>query len=126
MATYQEFLTAYREYLSFAQDPKAKISAIPHPRQSDVMMPFFDADGRPYKENLEATRMAVSLVSELPETRDALLILMHSVRQIAAARATHSPGDVPDHLFPTLFAAHDVFVSAARRELGLPERSGSA
>jgi hypothetical protein len=64
LATYQDFLTAYREYLSFAQDPNAKISAIPHPRRSDEMMPFFDADGRPYKEKLEATRMAVSLVSE--------------------------------------------------------------
>lgn len=126
LANYQEFLTAYREYLSFAQDPAAKISAIPHPRRDDEMMPFFDAEGRPYKEKLEAARMGVSLVSELPETRDALLVLMQRVRQIAAARATHSPDDVPEQLYPALFAAHDAFISAARRELGLSERSGSA
>ena len=121
LANYQEFLTAYREYLAFAQDPKAKISAVPHPQRDGVMMPFFDADGRPYKEKLEAARMGVSLVSELSETRDALLVLMRRVRQIAAARATHSPADMPDQLFPALFAAHGAFLSAARKELGLSE-----
>ena len=90
------------------------------------MMPFFDESGRPYKEKLEVTRMTVSLVSELPETRDALLLLMQRARKVAAARAEHPVEDMPNEAFQELFAAHDKFVSAARRELGLSERSGKA
>ena len=126
LSTYKDFLSAYREYIAYAQAPTAKITAVPHPTRDGEMMPFFDDDGRPYKEKLEATRMAVSLVSELPETRDALLLLMRRARSVAAARAVHSPGDITSEVFQELFAAHNAFVSAARRELGLLDRSGDA
>jgi len=84
-------------------------------------MPFFDADGRPYKEKLEATRMTVTLVSEKLETRDSLFLLMRRVRALAGARASHSPDELPNELFRDLFAAHNAFVSAARKEVGLPD-----
>jgi hypothetical protein len=87
-------------------------------------MPYFDADGRPYRENLEGARMTVTLVSQNTETRDALLLVMRRVRAIAAARATHSPGEIPNKLFLNLFAAHNAFVSAARNELGLTRMAG--
>jgi hypothetical protein len=119
LSAYQEFLAAYREYLAFVQDPAANISAVPHPRRSDDMMPFFDSNGRAYKEKLEATRMTVNLVSEFPETIDALLRLMQRVRNMAAARSTYAPSEIPEALWDTLFAAHDGFVAAARKELGL-------
>jgi hypothetical protein len=121
LAVYQDFLSAYREYLAFVQDPAAKISALPHPRRGDDMMPFFDSDGRPHKERLEATRMAVNLVSEFPETIDALLYLMQRVRNLAAARAIYTPAEMPPDLWDVLFAAHNDFVVATRRELGLGE-----
>ncbi|MGC1285561.1 MAG: hypothetical protein WA895_21675 [Streptosporangiaceae bacterium] len=121
LTAYQEFLAAYREYLAFVQDPAAKILAIPHPRRSDDMMPFFDSDGRPHKERLEAARMAVNLVSESAETIDALLHLMQRVRNLAAARATYEPADMPQDLWDVLFAAHNGFVVATRQELGLAE-----
>lgn len=121
LAIYQDFLSAYREYLAFVQDPAAKIAAVPHPRRSDEMMPFFDSEGRPHKERLESARMAVNLVSEFPETIDALLYLMQRVRNLAAARATHEPTGIPENLWDTLFAAHNSFVMATRRELGLAE-----
>lgn len=126
LSAYKDFLSAYREYVAFAQEPTAKISAVPHPRRHGEMMPFFDKKGRPYKEKLEATTMSVSLVSERPETRDALFELIRRARIIAAARAMYSPGDIPDQAFQELFEAHNAFVFAARRELGLSDRPGSA
>jgi hypothetical protein len=126
LSAYQDFLSAYRRYLAFAQDPAARITAVPHPRRTDELMPYFDADGLPYKEDLEAARMSVSLVSERPETRDALFLLMRRVRAIAAARARQSPGEIPEDSYLSLFAAHNAFVSAARKELGLPEMPGDS
>jgi len=71
LSAYQEFLSAYREYLAFIQDPNSKITAVPHPRRPDELMPFFDANGRSYREKLESARTGVTLVSQEPETRDA-------------------------------------------------------
>lgn len=115
LSAYKDFLSAYREYLAFVQDPSSKITAIPHPRRKDELMPFFDADGRPYREKLESARMGVTLVSREPETRDAIFLLMRRVRAIAAARAGKSPAKIPDDLFPNLFAAHNAFMSAPVR-----------
>jgi hypothetical protein len=119
LTVYQDFLSAYREYLAFVQDPAARISAVSHPRRGDDMMPFFDSEGRPHKERLEASRMAVNLVSEFPETIDALLYLMQRVRNLAAARATYAPAEIPQDLWTVLFTVHNDFVHATRRELGL-------
>ena len=83
------------------------------------MMPFFDSEGRPHKERLEASRMAVNLVSEFPETMDSLLYLMQRVRNLAGARAAYAPAEIPQDLWIALFAAHNDFVRATRRELGL-------
>jgi hypothetical protein len=107
LSTYQDFLSAYREFFAFVLDPTAKITAVPHPRNKGDMMPFFDEHGRSYREKLETARMAVSLVSEHPETRDALLLLMRRVRNLAAARAAYSSPDIPSETFEALFAAHD-------------------
>jgi len=120
LSAYQDFLSAYRQYLAFVQDPNSKITAVPHPRHPDELMPFFDADGRSYREKLESARMGVNLVSQEPETRDAAFLLMQRVRAIAAARATKSPEEIVDDSFPNLFADHRAFISAARNELGLP------
>jgi hypothetical protein len=87
-------------------------------------MPFFDADGRPFREKLESARMLATLVSMNPETRDAIFLLMRRVRAIAAARATKLPGEVGDDFFQNLFAAHKAFMVAARKELGLPDMPG--
>jgi len=124
LSAYRDFLSAYRGYLAFVQDPDSKITAVPHPSRADELMPYFDDDGRPYREKLEGARMAVTLVSQNPNTRDAVFLVMRRVRAIAAARATQSPGDVPNDLFISLFAAHNAFVSAARSELGLSEMAG--
>jgi hypothetical protein len=124
LSAYKDFLSAYRAYLAFVQDPGSKIAAVPHPHRQDESMPFFDADGRPYREKLEATRMGVTLVSQEAETRDALFRVMRCARAIAAARATNLPDELSNDLFQNLFAAHNEFISAARMELGLPYMSG--
>lgn len=54
LRTYNEFVAAYRQYVAFAVDPAARITAVPHPWAADELMPFFDELGRPYKERLEA------------------------------------------------------------------------
>jgi hypothetical protein len=124
LSAYKDFLSAYRAYLAFTQDPNSKITAIQHPRRTDELIPLFDADGRPYREKLEGARMTVTLVSQNAVTRDALFLVMQRVRAIAAARAIHSPDEMPDELFLNLFAAHNAFESAARNELGLPPIAG--
>jgi hypothetical protein len=121
LGTYRDFLSAYREYIAFTLDPAAKIIAIPHPRHTGEMMPFFDEAGRPYKEKLEATLAAARLVSELPQTMDAIRELVRRARQVAAARAIHDPGETPAEEFEELWAAERVFAGFARRELGLAE-----
>ena len=85
------------------------------------MMPFFDKDGLPYREKLEATRMAVTLVSERSETRNAVLALMRRARNLAASRAKQVPSEMSSEMFEALFAAQDAFERAARCELGLAD-----
>jgi hypothetical protein len=121
LSVYRDFLTAYREYVAFIQEPTAKITAAPHPRNKGEMMPFFDKNGLPYRERLEATRMAATLVSERSETRDAVLILMRRARNLAASRAKQAPSEMPSEMFEALFAAQDAFERAARCELGLTD-----
>jgi hypothetical protein len=119
LATYRDFLTAYREYIAFTLEPTAKITAVPHPRHPGEMMPFFDQAGRPYKEKFEATLTAARLVSELPQTMEAITDLVRQARQVAALRAIYEPGETPADDFAELWDAERAFVGCARLELGL-------
>lgn len=121
LSTYSEFLAAYRQYIAFTLEPTARISAIPHPSRPDELMPFFDETGRPYREKLESARMAVRLVSDQPATSEASGELINRARQIAAARATHSPQDIPRELFNELWRVQRKFMVATRSELGLSD-----
>lgn len=117
--TYNTFLTAHRQYVAFTLEPTAKITAIPHPRLPDQMMPFFDEAGRPYKENVDSALTAVRLVSDLPETVRTCVYLVRAARQIAASRATLSESDLPSESFARLWSVERDFLAAAREELGL-------
>ncbi|MFE5675494.1 hypothetical protein ACFQ7B_05055 [Streptomyces erythrochromogenes] len=119
LAAYKDFVVAYRQYVAFALEPAANISAVPHPRLPGELMPYFDQDGRPYKEGLEAASTAVRLVSESPDTLNAARDVVRSVRQIAAARATCSETALPPEAFERLWSAQAAFLLATRRELGL-------
>jgi len=119
LSAYREFLSAYRQYVAFALEPTAHITAVPHPRQHGELMPFFDEVGRPYKEKLEAGFTGVRLVSEFPDTVATVVGVVTAARQIAAARATHSSSDLPSETFQRLWAAEQGFLVAVRRELGL-------
>lgn len=121
LATYAEFLTAYREYISFVLDPAAQIVARPHPGDSSQLMPFFDKNGRPYKEKLEAAKTSVRLVSELPATVATSRQLVLRARHVATATATHSVGEIPHEDFKQLWDAERKFLDASRQELGLSE-----
>ncbi|MEU7141693.1 hypothetical protein ABZ942_19740 [Nocardia sp. NPDC046473] len=119
LSTYNEFVSAYRQYVAFALEPAARISAVPHPRLPNELMPFFDEAGRPYKERLESAWIAARLVFESHETANAGLQVVTAARQVAAARAIHGAQDVPSELFAQLWTAQYTFVASARRELGL-------
>lgn len=119
LSAYNEFLSAYRQYIAFALEPKANISAAPHPRMPARMMPIFDEAGRPYREKLEAATMTIRLVSERRETPDAAKDLIDHARRIAAARAKHSEKDIPQELFDDLWRADRKFLVVARQELNL-------
>src|SRR4051794_9677286 len=82
LSAYNEFLSAYRQYVAFALEPTAKITAVQHPRVSGELMPFFDEGGRPYKEKLETTFTAVRLVSESPDTVRTCVDVVTGARQI--------------------------------------------
>ncbi|MGW4125995.1 hypothetical protein [Nocardia sp. NPDC004711] len=120
LKAYNDFTSAYRLYVAFALEPTASITAVPHPRHRDRTMPFFDEIGRPYKEQLESATMAFRLVCQSPDTYQECGRIVNRARQIAAARATHAPGQIPDELFHRLWAAQHAFLNAAREELGLP------
>jgi hypothetical protein len=121
LATYSEFVSAYRQYVTFALEPNAKITAVPHPRMAEVLMPFFDEEGRSYKERLEAASVAVRLVSKSPDTIKACAAVVENAREIAAARAAHSEANLHAEAFQNLWTAQDDFLDATRRELDLPE-----
>jgi len=121
LATYRDFVAASREYVAYALEPTANIGAIPHPRNPDILMPYFDADGRPYRERLETASTAVGLVSESAETLRATGDVVRSVRRVAAARAGHSEPELPAQELEPLWSAQRAFLTAARRELGLIE-----
>ena len=115
----KEFLAAYRQYVAYALEPTARITAVPHPRKPGELMPFFDEVGRPYKEKLEAGFTAVRLVSELPETVSTVIGVVTAARQIAAARAEVSSAGLPSEAFQKLWSTEQEFLIAVRRELGL-------
>ena len=119
LSAYTNFLSVYRQYVAFALEPTANITAVPHPRVAGQMMPFFDEAGRPYKEKLEAAFTAVRLVSEQPDTVRTCIGVVTPARQIAAARAAHSPAELPSDSFGELWSAEQAFLVAARKELGL-------
>ncbi|WP_146060522.1 hypothetical protein [Amycolatopsis sp. CA-128772] len=119
LSTYNDFVSAYRQYVAFALDSNANISASPHPRKPDEMMPYFDEVGRPYREKLEATIMAVRLVSARRETADVAKELVDSARRIAAARATKTEQDIPTEFFDKMWQAQLKFLISARQELEL-------
>ncbi|MFD9302961.1 hypothetical protein ACFWCB_09800 [Streptomyces sp. NPDC060048] len=119
LAAYKDFVLAYRQYVAFALESTANITAVPHPRIPGELMPYFDQEGRPYKEGLEGASTAVRLVSESPDTLNAAADVVRSVRQIAAARATCSEAALPPEAFERLWTAQKAFLLATRKELGL-------
>jgi len=123
LSAYSDFVSAYRQFVAFAMEPGAKITAKPNPRNASKILPFFDEQGRPYKERLEAAAVRVLVVSESSDTMRTSNDVVEGVRRIAAARATHSETDVPDDVFASFFSAQTAFLSAVRRDLDLPEAS---
>ncbi|MDH6222785.1 hypothetical protein [Streptomyces pseudovenezuelae] len=119
LTTCNEFLAANRRYVAYVLDPRASITALPHPREQGRMMPFFDETGRPYKEALEAGFTAMRLVSERAETVRAGVSLVNWAREVAAARATLSEADISSATFESLWTAEQDFINAVRVELGL-------
>ncbi|MGW4844944.1 hypothetical protein [Nocardia brasiliensis] len=119
LSAYNDFVAAYRQYVAFALEPSAQISAVPHPWVPNELMPFFDEAGRPYKERLESAWTGARLVFESTETANASLNVLTCARQVAAARASHGSEEIPAALFRALWRSQDKFIAAARKEMGL-------
>jgi hypothetical protein len=117
LAAFNEFASAYREYIAFVLDPAARIQAAQHPRRSDELFPVFDEEGRRDRERLESASMALRLVAESPHTLRECKAIVVIARRIAAARATHSATALPSDDFHELWDAQRRFVLAARQEL---------
>jgi hypothetical protein len=120
LSAYKEFLGAYRQYIAFTVEPTAKITAIPHPRAPNTLIPLFDEVGRSYKERIDEASIAARLVSESSETTDAIMRLSRCARAVAASRASHGIDDMPSEVFERLWSAQDAVLVTFRRELGLP------
>jgi hypothetical protein len=121
LSAYNDFLAAYRQYFAFVLDPAAKVTRVERRELPDEPLPYFDEHGRPYKERMDAALMVVRLVSEHPETLEALNTLVMAVRAVALARSTHAAEAIPQNLFNQMWAAQQTFLMAAREELGLPK-----
>jgi hypothetical protein len=121
LAAFVEFVSAFRSYVAFVGEPGTHITAVDHPNRPGQRMPFFDDDGRSYKEKLEATRSAACLVAAREETVDLIQKLVDQARRVAAARADSPAGAVPQEAFTQLWSLERAFLVAARRELGLPQ-----
>lgn len=119
IAKYAQFLTAYRQYIAYALDPEAKISAVPHPRLPNTMMPFFDATGRRYREQLEAARAELLLACVDDAVEHATLMLLRQARSIAASRHNTAATDIPPQQFEALWTLEREVINQARKDLGL-------
>jgi len=119
LTAYTEFLTAFRQYVSYVLLPTAKITTTRRKRSPNDLMPYFDKEGTAYKERLEATKTALRLVSGHPAVVEASREVVRLVRLLAADRAVHGIEGVPDAQFDALWAAEREFITAARAELGL-------
>lgn len=119
LAAYKDFLDAYRQYVAYSIEPTANITATPHPRYPNLLLPAFDEFGRPYKERLDAATAAAWLVADSTETIKASQNVVFCARDLAAARALHSPTDIPAETFERFFAAQQALLLELRRDLGL-------
>ncbi|WP_413759245.1 hypothetical protein [Streptomyces sp. MMBL 11-3] len=119
LAAYMGFLTAFREYVSYALQPASHITAVPRPSAPYDMMPFFDEAGSTYKERLEAAKTSVRLVSARPGVVRACNEMIRCARLLAADRADHDATAIAAERFEQLWSAEREFVLAARQELGL-------
>jgi hypothetical protein len=118
---YTEFLTAFREYVSYILLPTAQVIAVRRAKSPHDLMPFFDETGTRYKEKLEAAKTAVRLVSERPQLIEASKAMVQHARSLAAERATVPVESMPPEKFALLWSAERAFVSLARTEVGLDE-----
>lgn len=119
LEAYKDFIIAFRQYIAYVLEPAAKISAVPHPRRPDYLMPFFDQGGRPYKERLESAKTKVRLVAQSQSVLQELQDVIQYARAVAAERASRGVNELSSGNFELLWEAEDRFISAARRELGL-------
>jgi hypothetical protein len=126
LSAYSDFVSAYRQFVAFALEPAAKITAIPNPRNPGKVLPFFDERGRPYKEKLETTSIRLLVVSESFDTMRTSNDVVEGVRRIAAARAMHPETSIPEDVFAGFFSAQKAFLNAVRRDLNLPEAAWEA
>lgn len=124
LAAYTEFIAAFREYVAFALNPNARITAVLRPREPGNLMPFFDGAGTRYRERLESTKTALRLVAGRPEVVATSSDVVRHARQLAAARASDGVDALSDARFDALWAAERAFIAVAREELGLPGAFG--
>ncbi|SNS14747.1 hypothetical protein [Actinoplanes regularis] len=120
LTAYTDFIGAVREYVAFALNPAARITAVPRPRAPGDLMPFFDDEGARYRERLESTKTALRLVAGRPEVVSQSSALVRQARLLAAARAGSTADALPADRFDELWQAERRFLDVARAELGLP------
>lgn len=116
---YGEFLSAFRDYVAYIQLPDAQITTVRRPREPHDLMPYFDQHGLRYKENLEATKTALRLVSGSPQLVESSRLMVRNARLLAADRASLGVEAMPAARFDECWAAERAFVRRARDELGL-------
>ncbi|MEU7973872.1 hypothetical protein AB0B48_17745 [Micromonospora sp. NPDC049089] len=120
LTAYTDFIGALREYVAFALNPAAQITAVPRPRDPGDLMPFFDDEGSRYRERLESTKTALRLVAGTVEVVSRSSELVRQARLLAAARAGSGAEALPAERFDALWEAERRFIEVARAELGLP------
>jgi hypothetical protein len=118
--TYLHFLESVRHYVAYTQSDEVRVTAVPHQHKPGVSNPVLDTAGTALRREMDAAQIAVRLIATSLETVDRAHFLVTKARAIAAARADHPAGAIPQATYDAVWAAERVFVDAARAELSLP------
>lgn len=116
---YGDFVSAFRDYIAYVQQPDATVTAVQRPVPPHDMMPVLGDAGLSYTQRFDTAKTAMRLVTSSPQVIETSRAMVHCARDLAALRATTDPAYLPAGLYKRLWETERAFMNAARVELGL-------
>jgi hypothetical protein len=114
-SAYSDFLVAYRRFRRFLMTEPAEVRLVERP-EGRKAAPLIDGAGNHW-EAVDSARARLELLAGDRIPGDTWRKVTRSVMDIARARATCGPGEVPDELIHAAATAEAQFIQAAREDL---------